>query len=72
MQSTFDTLAAARELEASGIERKQAEAIAGQLRTAAGADLARLATKVDLYQVALAIVVANAAITFGLLKVFSP
>ena len=35
---------------------------------AAGADRANLATKTDLYQTALAIMVANAAITFGLLK----
>ena len=38
------------------------------MRRAAAADQERLATKADLYQVALAIVVANAAITFGLLK----
>ena len=44
MQSTFDTLAAVRELEASRMERSQAEAIARQTRTAAGADLVRLAT----------------------------
>ena len=46
--STFDTLAAARELEAAGLEARQAEAIAAQLRTAAGADHAGLATKLDL------------------------
>ena len=38
------------------------------MRDAAGADLDRVATKADLYQVALAIVIANAAITFSLLK----
>ena len=37
--SSFDTLAATRALEAAGIERKQAEAHAEQLRAAAGADL---------------------------------
>jgi len=46
--STFDTLAAARALEAAGVDRKQAEARAEQLRAAAGADLESLATKADL------------------------
>ena len=47
---TFDTLAATRVLEAAGVERKQAEAHAEQLRAAAGADLDQLATKADLGQ----------------------
>ena len=38
------------------------------MRDAASSGRESLATKADLYQVALAIVVANAAITFGLLK----
>ena len=46
--STFDTLAAARALEAAGVQRSQAEAHAEQLRAAAGADLEQLATKADL------------------------
>jgi len=46
--STFDALTAARELEAAGVERAHAEAIADQPRTAAGADLDQLATKGDL------------------------
>ena len=46
--STFDTLAATRALEAAGVDRKQAEAHAEQLRTAAGADLDQLVTKADL------------------------
>ena len=46
--STFDTLAAARDLEAAGIERRQAEAIAEGMRRAAGADHDALATKADL------------------------
>jgi len=46
--STFDTLAATRALEAAGVDRKQAEAHAEQLRVAAGADLEQLATKADL------------------------
>ena len=50
--STFDTLKVA----------------AKTMRAAAGADLERIATKADLYQVALGIVIANAAITFSLIK----
>ena len=48
--TSFDTLAAARELEAAGIERAQAEVIAATMRTAAGAgaDRADLATRTDL------------------------
>ena len=46
--STFDALAATRDLEAAGIERRQAEAIAEGMREAAGADRAELATKADL------------------------
>lgn len=68
MADTFDTLEATREIEAAGIERQQAEAITSTMRRTAAADHERLATKADLYQVALAIVVANAAIPFGLLK----
>ena len=44
-ESTFDALAAARELEAAGFERGQAEAVATQLRTVAGAGHDALATK---------------------------
>ena len=44
MQSTFDTLTAARELEAAGIERRQAEAIADAIRHGQG----DLATKTDI------------------------
>ena len=46
--STFDTLAVARALEATGVDLKQAEAHAEQLRAAAGADLDQLATQPDL------------------------
>ena len=49
--STFDALEAVRTLEAAGRERRQAEAIAEQLRFAAGAGRDRLATKGDLDQV---------------------
>ena len=44
----FDTLTAARDLEAAGVERKQAEAIAGAVRQAVSADRGELATKADL------------------------
>ena len=46
--AAFDTLTAARDLEAAGIERRQAEAIAGTVRTATAADREALATKADL------------------------
>lgn len=46
--SAFDTLEAARALEAAGMERRQAEATAGQLRAAAGADRDELATKAEI------------------------
>ena len=49
MTSTdFDALAAARDIEAAGLERAQAEAIAAAMRQAAGADRDELATKADL------------------------
>ena len=46
--TTFDSLAAARDLEAAGIERRHAEAIAASMRDAAGADREQFATKTDL------------------------
>ena len=46
----FDSLSAARELEAAGIEAGQAAAIANQLRAVATPDLAELATKTDIAQ----------------------
>ena len=46
--STFDALAAARDLKAAGIEAEHAEAIAEGMRQAAGADHAELATKADI------------------------
>ena len=50
MCTVFDTLTAARTLEAAGIEPRQAEAIAQQIGAAAPVDLAALATKADLYR----------------------
>ena len=46
--TTFDTLKAIRTLEAAGIERHQAEAIAEGMRDAAIADRDEFATKADL------------------------
>ena len=46
--NTFDTLSAAQDLEAAGFESAQAEALAAQLRIAAGAVHDALATKADL------------------------
>lgn len=46
--TAFDPLAAARDLKAAGFESEQAEALAAQLRVAAGADHADLATKADI------------------------
>ena len=46
--AAFDTLTAARDLEAAGIERSHAEAIAATVRTANAADREALATKADL------------------------
>ena len=46
--ATFDTLTTVRELEAAGVERRQAEAHAEALRRAVSADRDELATKADL------------------------
>ena len=46
--ATFDTLSAARKLEAAGVERRQADAHAEALREAVSADRDELATKADL------------------------
>ena len=46
--STFDSLTAARDLEAAGFERRQAEALATAMRDVAGADRDEFATKADL------------------------
>ena len=46
--STFDSLTAARDLEAAGFERRQAEALAKAMRDVAGADREEFATKADL------------------------
>ena len=56
---TFDTLAIVQQLEAAGVERKQAEAHAealrnSQARLATGDDIARLEAKVDAMKGAMA------------------
>ena len=79
MAITIDTHAAVRDLEAAGADPKLAEAI---VATISRSD-ADLATKADLaalegrltaaaYRLALAVVVANGAIMFGLLKLVLP
>lgn len=70
--TSFDTLKATRDLEAAGVERSQAEAIAAAIRDSQGelatkADLAGL--KVDMLKIAIGIVVANTGLTVGLLQV---
>ena len=66
--STFDSPGAARELEAVGFTREQAEAAAKTMRDAASAGRSDLATRADLHQAALGIVIANGAITFSLIE----
>ena len=79
MAITIDTLAAVQDLEKAGIKPEHAEAI---VKTVSQAD-AELATKADLaalehrltaagYRLALGVVVGNAAIMFGLLKLLQP
>ena len=46
--AAFDTLETMRDLEAAGVERAHAEAIAGAVRKAAGAGHEELATKTDI------------------------
>ena len=46
--TAFDTLSTARDLEAAGFERRQAEALAGAVRQATASDREALATKTDL------------------------
>ena len=75
----FDALAAARDIEATGLERPQAEAIVGAMRQAAVADRGELATKADLetglarleirlVRFVLAVAAGQAALIVGLLK----
>ena len=85
--ATFDTLTAARELKAAGIEAEHAEAIAGAVRQAVSADRDELAMKADIADlkadmlkvaigVAIGVVIANATLTavlvFGALRLLQP
>ena len=85
--AAFDTLSAARKLEAAGVERRQAEAHAEALRQAISADRDELATKADIADlkadmlkvaigVAIGVVIANATLTavlvFGALRLLQP
>ena len=71
--ATFDTLTAARDLEAAGIERRQAEAIAEGMReaadAAAGADREALATKTDLAEVRADLAALEARLTWRLVGI---
>lgn len=75
MNHTFDTLTAARTLQAAGMEAAHAEAIVATMSqavtegVATKADIADL--KADLLKVATGIVLANAALTAGLVRLLS-
>ncbi len=72
----FDTLAAARELQAAGIGERQAAAIVNAIQGATGdhlatkADLEHLGTRTraELYRVAIGIVLANAGLTAAIIQ----
>ena len=69
--STFDAFSAARALEAAGVERGQAEAIASALaaQTVTRADLEPLATKAEMrwmFGFQAALILAMAAKLFGI------
>ena len=48
--AAFDTLSAARALREAGLDSRQAEAIAAQLRAAADADRGELVTRGEFYR----------------------
>ena len=70
--TSFDTLAATRDLEAAGLDRAHAEAIAAALKRAAIADPDRLATRTDVRWIVTilgfqsAFIIAIAARLFGI------
>ncbi len=72
MAASFDTLSTTHDLEAAGFDRQKAEAVAAALGKANFPGRDHLATKADLYKVALAIVAINSGVTFGLLKLLLP
>ena len=75
MNHAFDALTAARTLQAAGMEAAHAEAIVATMSqavtegVATKADIADL--KADLLKVAIGIVLANAALTAGLVRLLS-
>ena len=85
MSATFDTLTAARELEAAGMDRKQADAVVGAIRESRGqlvsiADLSAFETRITatLYRALwiqaagiIATITALAGIAIGLASLWS-
>ncbi len=75
MNHTFDTLTAARTLQAAGMEAAHAEAIVATMSQAVTEGVATKADivdlKADLLKVAIGIVLANAALTAGLVRLLS-
>ena len=75
----FDTLKTARDLEAAGVDPRQAEAITTAMRNAVAegvatkADIAGLETRLTKfgYALAFAVVAAQTALTVGLLRAFA-
>ena len=79
MAITIDTHAAVRDLEAAGADPKLAEAIVAtisrsdaDLATKAGLAALKWRLTAAAYWLAFAVVVANAAVMFGLLKLILP
>jgi len=68
VSTAFDTLDAAREMKAAGVEERQAEAIALQMGRASKADRGELVTRAEFYRGLLlhgaAILAAMAAMKF--------
>ena len=81
MAAAVDTLSIAQNLQRAKFDRDQAEAVATEMAKLANANAnaEHLATKTDLhklqadiYKIAFSIVIANAGITFALLKLQLP
>ncbi len=75
MTAAVDTLSIAQNLQRAKFDRDQAEAVATEMAKLANAPAEHLAMKTDLhklwddvYKIAFGIVIANAGITFALLK----
>ena len=72
MPAALDTLKIAESLEATGMKHDTARVVAATVLRAAEHRADNAATREYVLQVALGIVAANAAITFGLLKMLLP